>query len=244
VYDITGAGDMVLAMLGLCLADGVEPEDAALLANVAAGLEVEREGVAVVSRAEIRQELLISAATGERKIITRREAAALAESHRKAGRTVVFTNGCFDLLHVGHVTCLAEAASMGDVLIVGINSDESVRRLKGPSRPIIGQNERAAMLAALECVDHVVIFEEDTPARLLSDIRPDLLVKGGATAADEVACRELVECYGGQVRLTSKVDGLSTTGILASMAERGEAREATLAASDSSATQRVSARPR
>jgi D-beta-D-heptose 7-phosphate kinase/D-beta-D-heptose 1-phosphate adenosyltransferase len=222
VYDITGAGDMALAMLGLCLADGVAPDAAVRLANVAAGLEVQREGVAVIAREEIRRELQAAASQGEPKIVTRREAAELAASYRRQGRKVVFTNGCFDLLHIGHITCLAEAAAMGDVLLAAVNSDDSVRRLKGPTRPVIGQNERSAMLAALACVTHVVIFEEDTPAKLIEEIRPDVLVKGGATSPHEIAGREFVESYGGVVRVTSLVDGFSTTNILASLAERNE----------------------
>ncbi len=220
VYDITGAGDMVLAMLGVCMADQVAPAHAVRLANVAAGLEVERQGVAVISREEIRRELVLAATSGERKIISQCEAAAFAEQYRRQGRKVVFTNGCFDLLHVGHVTCLTEAAAMGDVLIVAVNSDASVRRLKGQGRPVIGENERAAMLAALGCVDHVVIFTEDTPCRLLEEIRPDVLVKGGATDPADITGRDIVMRYGGEVRSTSVVDGFSTSRILDSLARR------------------------
>jgi D-beta-D-heptose 7-phosphate kinase/D-beta-D-heptose 1-phosphate adenosyltransferase len=221
VYDITGAGDMVMAAFGLCLAAGTGPEDAARLANMAAGLEVERTGVALVSRDEIRAEILSARHAGTSKIVTREQAAKLAREHRRRGEKIVFTNGCFDLLHVGHVTYLAEAAKLGDVLVVGVNSDHSVRRLKGSNRPVIGQADRAALLAALACVRYVVEFDDDTPCRLLDAIRPDVLVKGGNYAPDEVVGHEIVEAYGGTVCVTGLVEGISTTHILASL-PRGE----------------------
>jgi D-beta-D-heptose 7-phosphate kinase/D-beta-D-heptose 1-phosphate adenosyltransferase len=148
-------------------------------------------------------------------------AAALAAEHRHRGHKVVFTNGCFDLLHVGHVAYLAEAARLGDALFVGVNSDHSVRKLKGPGRPVIAETDRAAMLAALACVDHVVVFSDDTPHALLHAIRPDVLVKGGTYSPQEIVGHELVEAYGGTVCVTGAVDGISTTNILASLA-RGE----------------------
>ncbi len=221
VYDITGAGDMVLAMFGLCLAAGAKPADAVRLSNVAAGLEVERSGVAVIYREEIRAELMSGRGGGARKIVTREQAGLLAEEHRRRGEKIVFTNGCFDLLHIGHVTYLSEAAGLGDVLVVGVNSDQSVRKLKGPSRPVISESDRAAMLAALACVQYVVVFDDDTPCNLLHAIRPDVLVKGGTYTTDEVVGHEIVEAYGGQVCVTGVVDGISTTNILASLA-RGE----------------------
>jgi D-beta-D-heptose 7-phosphate kinase / D-beta-D-heptose 1-phosphate adenosyltransferase len=141
----------------------------------------------------------------------------MAEQYRRQGQTVVFTNGCFDLLHVGHVTNLAEAASLGDVLVVGVNSDASVRRLKGPSRPVIKETDRAALLAALSCVGHVVIFGDDTPEELLRAIRPDVLVKGGTYTTGQVIGHEIVEAYGGKVCVTGVVDGVSTTRILESL---------------------------
>jgi len=221
VYDITGAGDMVLAMLGLCLGGGVPPADAVKLANVAAALEVARHGVAVITREEVRAQLSANS-PGAGKRLSRQQAAVQAAEHRARGKRVVLTNGCFDLLHVGHVSYLEEAAALGDVLIVAVNSDASVRRLKGPTRPVIGQQDRAAMLAALACVDHVVVFDEDTPHVLLHAIRPDVLVKGGTYAPHEVVGHEVVEAYGGQVCVTGVVDGISTTRIVASLAGRGE----------------------
>jgi D-beta-D-heptose 7-phosphate kinase/D-beta-D-heptose 1-phosphate adenosyltransferase len=151
--------------------------------------------------------------------------AALAAGYRREGQTVVLTNGCFDLLHVGHVTYLEQAATLGDVLVVAVNSDASVRRLsKGPDRPIVPQADRAAMLAALSCVDHVLIFEEDTPHRLLEAIRPDVLVKGGTYTVEQVVGREIVERYGGRVCVTGVQPGVSTTRLVAEIWKSRESR--------------------
>jgi D-beta-D-heptose 7-phosphate kinase/D-beta-D-heptose 1-phosphate adenosyltransferase len=217
VYDITGAGDMVLAMMGACLGSGATPEDAVRLSNVAAGIEVERSGVAIVHKDEIRAELLANRQPGARKILTLEQAREMAEQYRRQGQTIVFTNGCFDLLHVGHVTNLAEAARLGDVLFVGVNSDTSVSRLKGPTRPVIKEGDRAALLGALACVSHVVVFGDDTPHELLRAIRPDVLVKGGTYTTDQVVGHEIVEAYGGKVCVTGVVDGVSTSRILESL---------------------------
>jgi len=142
--------------------------------------------------------------------------ASLAAAYRRKGKRVVFTNGCFDLLHVGHVTYLEEAAALGDVLIVAVNGDASVRRLgKGPERPIVPQADRAAMLAALACVDHVLIFDEATPHRLLKAIRPDVLVKGGTYTVEQVVGHEIAEGYGGRVCVTGIQPGVSTTQLVA-----------------------------
>jgi rfaE bifunctional protein nucleotidyltransferase chain/domain len=146
------------------------------------------------------------------KIATLPQLASRVAGYRTAGKSIVFTNGCFDLLHVGHVTYLQEAAEFGDILIVAINSDAGVRRLKGPQRPVIAESDRAAMLASLACVDHVLIFDEDTPHRLLDCLRPDILVKGGTT--QEVIGREVVEAYGGRVCTTRAVAASSTTEIV------------------------------
>ena len=143
------------------------------------------------------------------EVLDRAAILAWREGLRRTGHRLVFTNGCFDLLHVGHVTLLQEAARLGDVLIVAINSDAGVRRLKGADRPVIGEGDRARMLAALECVDHVMIFDEDTPHRLLQAIRPDVLVKGGTTS--EIVGHELVEAYGGRAHRVPATADLSTT---------------------------------
>jgi D-beta-D-heptose 7-phosphate kinase/D-beta-D-heptose 1-phosphate adenosyltransferase len=217
VYDITGAGDMVLAALGTCRAAGVAWPDAIDLANVAAGLQVERIGVLPVIRAEIQAALAESEAGSGPRLVDRRQLRELAQRYRRQGRRVVFANGCFDLLHVGHLRHLEEARALGDVLVVAVNSDASVRRLKGLDRPVIGERERAELLAALRCVDHVVLFDEPTPEPLLRLLRPDILVKGGGYSVAEVVGREIVEAYGGQVDVTGQVPDVSTTRILESM---------------------------
>ncbi len=225
VYDITGAGDVVMAMLGICCAAGVDAADAVQLGNVAGALEVERTGVSKVTRAEIRSELLLQSQPEFDRLLTLDDLQAFGDCQRQLGRKIVFTNGCFDLLHVGHVTYLAEAAAHGDVLVVGVNSDASVRRLKGPSRPVISQSDRAALLAALACVDGVVVFDDDTPHRMLELLRPDVLVKGGTYATHEVVGREVVEAYGGEIRVTGVVDGISTTKIVASLGRKDVSQE-------------------
>lgn len=232
VYDITGAGDMVLAMIGVCLAGGASPADAIRLSNIAGGLEVEKVGVVVIPREEVRAEILAERrgrfgrhAAGEGaiqnpKLVRPEGLGPLAERLRRARRRIVFTNGCFDLLHVGHVSYLQDAAALGDCLIVGVNSNDSVRKLKGPARPIISEAERAQMLAALACVDYVVIFGDDTPHALLHALRPDVLVKGGTYTPEQVVGHEVVEAYDGQVCVTGIVEGISTTNILASLAAK------------------------
>jgi D-beta-D-heptose 7-phosphate kinase/D-beta-D-heptose 1-phosphate adenosyltransferase len=145
------------------------------------------------------------------------ELTRLVAGHRAAGRSIVFTNGCFDLLHAGHVSYLQEAAQLGDVLVVAINSDRSVRALKGADRPLIPAAERALMLAALECVAAVIVFDEATPEPLLRQLRPEVLVKGGTYGVEQVVGRELVEAYGGRVCVTAVVPGLSTTSRLAAL---------------------------
>ncbi len=217
VYDVTGAGDMVLAMLGLCLASGIDLPTAIPLANTAAGLEVERLGVVPVTRSEICAELQRAPHSLTDKLVTADQMERLAEQYRRQGKSVVFTNGCFDLLHVGHVNYLLDAAQLGDILVVAVNSDASVRRLKGADRPVISQDSRAALLAALACVDHVLGFAEDTPHTLLRQIRPDVLVKGGTYRVEEVVGRETVEEYGGRVCVVGCVEGVSTTEILDSI---------------------------
>lgn len=233
VYDVTGAGDMSLAMIGVALAAGLPAIEALRLANVAAGLEVEKVGVAVIPRAEIRQRLLEEQSIAQRghrhaaprscfvpardKIVTLDQLVRRAEVHRAAGQKIVFTNGCFDLLHVGHTTYLTEARSLGDVLAVAVNSDASVRRLKGATRPIIGESDRAGMLAALAAVDYVLVFDEDTPHEILRRLRPDVLVKGATYTPDQVVGHEVVTAYGGEVCVVGLVEGVSTTNILKSL---------------------------
>ena len=225
VYDITGAGDMVIAMLAAAMGSKLSPADGVRLANIAAGLEVERIGVAAIPKEEIEGVLRSLNSPGERKIVSLDAARLALGEHRSRGERIVLTNGCFDLLHVGHVTYLAQAKAMGDVLVVAVNSDAGVRRLKGPTRPVIRETDRASMLAAMSAVDYVVIFDEDTPHELLRALRPDVLVKGGTYQPHEVVGHEVVTAYGGEVRVAGLVDGISTTNIVECL-RRGDASAA------------------
>lgn len=220
VYDVTGAGDMVLAMFGLGMAAGIEPSRLCRLANVAGGLEVEQVGVVRISRKEILTDLLHGSRRALGKVCSLDELTRHVSARHKAGQKVVLTNGCFDLLHVGHISYLAEAAREGDCLIVAINSDDSVRRLnKAPERPIFDQEYRAAMLAGLESVDYVVVFDEDTPHSVLHALQPDVLVKGGTYRDDEIVGREVVVQYGGRVKALGVTPGVSTTEIVRRLRE-------------------------
>ena len=212
VYDVTGAGDETLAALAVAMAEGLDYEEAEELANVAGGLEVEQFGFVPITRGQIAAELRRMIGLRGGKVLSRAALAREVEHRRARGETIAFTNGCFDLLHMGHVHYLQQARELGSCLIVAINSDASVRRVKGPTRPVIGQLERAGMLAALECVDYVTIFDEETPMELLQLLRPDVLVKGGTTPV--VVGKELVESYGGKVTTMDLVAGLSTTEII------------------------------
>jgi D-beta-D-heptose 7-phosphate kinase/D-beta-D-heptose 1-phosphate adenosyltransferase len=194
VYDVSGAGDAVITVLALSLAVRIPIEEAARLANEAAGVAVGKSGVAVVSPGELAARFVHGA---HDKIISRDELASRVAWWRVQGQRIVFTNGCFDLLHVGHLHLLREAAREGDVLLVAVNSDESVRRLKGKNRPLISSSERTALLAALDCVDAVVVFDEDTPRELLDEVRPDVLAKGSDYAVDEVVGKNRIEKDGG-----------------------------------------------
>lgn len=220
VYDVTGAGDTVAAVIGLCLAAGVPLLESLPLANLAAGMQVEKLGVVGISRNDISVAASSSVQGTATKLVELEQVAALAKTFRTAGRKVVLTNGCFDLLHIGHVTYLQQASLLGDVLIVAVNGDDSVARLKGGDRPIVPVHDRVAMIAALENVDYVLVFDEDTPHALLDAIRPDVLVKGGTYATDEVVGKEVVERHGGKVHVTSRVDGVSTTGLLEALRTR------------------------
>ena len=214
VFDVSGAGDTVLASLGACLAAGVSVNQAARLSNLAAGIVVGKVGTSTVSPEEILEELSHQHKDSDLKIRSAASVKRLLESERQKGRTIVFTNGCFDLLHVGHVKYLQKARRLGDLLVLGLNSDASIRRLKGPKRPLIDQDERAHILAALDCIDYVVIFDEDTPLELIREVRPHILVKGGDYQADQVVGKDVVESYGGRVELITFVDGKSTTNIV------------------------------
>lgn len=220
VFDVSGAGDTVLSVIGLGLAAGLPLEAAARLSNVAAGIVVGKVGTSTVAPGEILEAVGREHQDADLKIHDRQELARILAGRRARGETVVFTNGCFDLLHVGHVKYLQAARRLGDLLVLGLNSDASIRRLKGEKRPLIGQEERAHILAALDCIDYLVVFDEDTPLELISTLRPDILVKGADYTPEGVVGKELVESWGGRVELIHFVDGKSTTNIIEKILEQ------------------------
>jgi D-beta-D-heptose 7-phosphate kinase/D-beta-D-heptose 1-phosphate adenosyltransferase len=218
VADVTGAGDTAMAALAATLAAGATPRQAAEIANAAAGLSVAEVGAVAIEPAKIAHALADS--SGD-KVLSRHELEARTATWRMAGKRIVFTNGCFDLLHTGHLSLLQEAARLGDVLVLAINSDDSVRRLKGPERPIVTASERAALLAALRCVDAVTIYDEDTPIETLRAVRPHVLVKGQDYGLAEVVGRELVEADGGKVVLVPLVAEKSTSEMVSRIRRNG-----------------------
>lgn len=216
VYDVTGAGDTVIATLAGAVACGQDLPSAAALANLAAGLVVRKIGVATVTPGEISVSLHQRGQGGRGLVDVDELIAMVAESHDR-GERVIMTNGCFDVLHAGHVAYLEEAKSLGDRLIVAVNDDDSVRRLKGESRPINALEDRLLVLAGLAAVDWVVPFSEDTPASLISKVLPDVLVKGGDYKPDEIAGARDVLQNGGEVRVLSFRDGHSSSRIIDKM---------------------------
>lgn len=214
VYDVAGAGDMVLAMLAMARAGGASWHDAAVLANTAAGLEVERFGSVPITRAEIIQELLGELGHRLGKQRTLNQLLPELARHRAMGRKVVFTNGCFDLIHLGHVKYFQFARQQGDLLVVGVNTDAGIRRLKGDKRPIIHEDDRVRVLEELESIDYLVRFDDDTPIELIKAIRPDVLVKGADYSKEQVVGWDIVEAAGGRVALAPLVDGRSTTSLI------------------------------
>lgn len=220
VFDVTGAGDTVLAVLACGVAGGLSLAEAARLANVAAGIAVGKLGTSTVTPDEIITAVAQSHRDSDSKIKNRDVLATIIDQERAKGKQVVFTNGCFDLLHAGHVKYLQAARRLGDLLILGLNSDVSVRRLKGPKRPLIGEVERAHILAALDCIDYVCLFDEETPLELITAVKPQILVKGGDYTPEGVVGKDLVESYGGRVELIPFVDGKSTTNIIEKVLER------------------------
>jgi D-beta-D-heptose 7-phosphate kinase/D-beta-D-heptose 1-phosphate adenosyltransferase len=214
VYDVTGAGDTVTSLLGLGMASGLELGKAIDIANIAAGIAVEKIGTAAVSMQEIFEDTLQRDVYLSEKILSLPKLIEIVADSKSNGRTIVFTNGCFDILHVGHITILQQAKNLGDILIVGLNSDESVRRLKGQQRPIIPLKERVAILSSLASVDYITVFEDDKPIDLLKAIKPDILVKGSTYTIEEVVGHEIVESYGGRIELIEQVTGVSTTSII------------------------------
>jgi D-beta-D-heptose 7-phosphate kinase/D-beta-D-heptose 1-phosphate adenosyltransferase len=219
VVDVTGAGDTVTAAVAVTLVSGGNLHDAAVIGNTAAGIAVEKPGVVTVARDELERELM--GGGGPAKVRTPAQLEVVVEQLRQRGKTVVWTNGCFDILHSGHIVYLMKAAQLGDCLIVGLNSDESVRKLKGPDRPVNDENSRALVLSALECVGYVCIFSDPTPLAILGRIKPNVYAKGGDYTLDTIDQEErrLVEGYGGRIAIIPGVEGNSTTAIIDKIAQ-------------------------
>ena len=213
VYDVTGAGDTVISVLATAIADGRSLEEACYLANAAAGVVVGKLGTSTVSPSELEQAIHQRAETGF-GVVSEAELKAIIQQSKTRGEKIVMTNGCFDILHPGHVSYLENARKLGDRLIVAVNTDESVKRLKGESRPINDLEARMAVLAGLASVDWVVPFGEDTPQRLIGEILPDLLVKGGDYKPEEIAGSQEVWANGGEVRVLNFENGCSTTNVI------------------------------
>lgn len=211
VVDVTGAGDTVVSVVSLGLAVGYNIGECSVLANLAASVVCSKFGAATLSMNELLECIMYS---GEFKNIEPEVAVFIAENLREKGKKVVFTNGCFDLVHAGHISSFNQAKSFGDVLIVAVNSDASVKRIKGDKRPIVSEKNRIAMLCALECVDYVILMEDDNPVRLIEAIKPDITVKGKDWEGKYLPEREVVEAYGGEVRFIELEKGLSTTNII------------------------------
>ncbi len=215
VYDVTGAGDMVLSTLAATIAGGCDYLTAVQLANVASGIEVEKFGAATVSIEEMLNEIMMESHGYLGKFMPLDQLVRLLGHHRKQGHKIVFTNGCFDVIHRGHIEYLNFCKTHGDILVVGLNSDDSVRRQnKGPGRPINNEQDRAAVLSALQCVDYIALFGEPTPLDIITEVEPDILVKGEDWKDKGVVGREFVEARGGQVILAKLVEGKSSTSII------------------------------
>ncbi len=221
VFDVTGAGDTVISVLAASMAAGDGLADATALANLAAGLVVGKLGTAAISGPELRRAMLADQNSG-RGVMTAEQLQIVVQDAKAHGEKIIFTNGCFDIIHAGHVGYLAEAKRLGDRLVVAINDDDSAHRLKGPGRPINPVERRMAVLAGLEAVDWVVSFSEDTPEPLLESLQPEVLVKGGDYTMDQVVGGSYVESYGGMVRVLEFLDNCSTSAIMEKMKEVGE----------------------
>lgn len=220
VYDVTGAGDTALTAFALGYASGFDLPTCAGIANAAAGIVVGKLGAETVTRDELLHRLLRDRPTAHRKILPAAEILEAVRRDRRQGNRVVFTNGCFDVLHEGHIKLLEFAKSKGDRLLVALNTDRSVRALKGIGRPIIDENQRSHVIAALECVDYVILFDERTPYKLIQRIRPDVLVKGEDYRNKKVVGEDLLKKYGGRVELAPLIKGISTSKIVGRILER------------------------
>jgi len=212
VFDVSGAGDTTIAYLAAAMANGIDMNEAVAIANYAAGIQVGKVGTSSVFLYEVRDYLSNKDTGSFHKVLSTSEVSHFREAHKD--KTIVFTNGCFDILHVGHKRYLEQASTLGDIFVIGVNSDASVKRLKGPNRPVNPEQDRMEILSALSFVDYVVLFDEDTPYELIKKIQPDVLVKGGDYKPDEVVGKDIVEERGGRLELISFVEGKSTTTII------------------------------
>ncbi len=217
VYDVTGAGDMVLATLAITLAADCDYKTAVELCNLTSGIEVEKFGTATVTIEEIINEIISQNRGKSGKVHPVESLAEQLGWHHRQKETIVFTNGCFDVVHRGHIEFLKFCKSQGDIVVVGLNSDSSVKAIKGPDRPINNQYDRAAVLAALETVDYITVFDEPDPLALIKKVRPDILVKGQDWEQKGVIGREFVESYGGKVAIAPLIEGKSSTSIIEKM---------------------------
>ena len=212
VFDVTGAGDTTIAYLAAGIVNNMNLEDALFLSSYAASIQVGKVGTSLVHLREVSDSLVADTRDSVHKLIEQTEAFRIRDTYHD--KKIVFTNGVFDILHAGHVRYLQEARKLGDILVIGLNSDNSTKRIKGPERPINNQSDRAEVLGALKCVDYIVIFDEDTPYELIKSIQPDILVKGGDYKDKEVIGSDIVKARGGEVKLIDFVPGHSTTSII------------------------------
>ena len=211
VYDVTGAGDMVLATLAITLAADCDYKTAVELSNITGGIEVEKFGATTVTIDEIINEIISQNRSKGGKVRSVDSLIAELNWHRRQKETIVFTNGCFDVVHKGHIEFLKFCRNRGDIVVVGLNSDSSVKKIKGPDRPINNQHDRAAVLAAMETVDYITVFDEPDPLSLIEKVRPEILVKGEDWSEKGVVGQEFIESYGGKVVLAPLVEGKSST---------------------------------
>ncbi|MFK5985138.1 MAG: bifunctional D-glycero-beta-D-manno-heptose-7-phosphate kinase/D-glycero-beta-D-manno-heptose 1-phosphate adenylyltransferase HldE [Pseudomonadota bacterium] len=216
VFDVTGAGDTVIATLAISIAAGMDIVDATKLANLAASVVVGKVGTATVTVHELRTAMR-QLSDVEQGIVAEDRLITLVKEAKNHGEKVIMTNGCFDILHAGHVTYLEQAKSLGDRLVVAVNDDASVKRIKGPERPVNSMQRRMQVLAGLSCVDWVVPFYEDTPTRLICDVLPSALVKGGDNNPDDIPGGDCVRAQGGEVLVMEYIDNCSTTGLIRSI---------------------------
>jgi D-beta-D-heptose 7-phosphate kinase/D-beta-D-heptose 1-phosphate adenosyltransferase len=218
VFDVTGAGDTVIATLAASLAADLDAETAVTLANIAAGIVVAKTGTAPVSRNELVAAFTASTQMkGPDKILDLEHLLVRLAEWRANGERIVFTNGCFDILHVGHITLLEQCREFGDKVVIGVNSDASIKQLKGPTRPVVGEKERARVLAALGSTDAVIIFDQETPLELIRSLRPDVLVKGGDYTTSTIVGAEDITTWGGRVEIVPTVNDMSTTNTIRKM---------------------------